>query len=50
MGPQQREWGFLVDKTKSKTQWVENEHYLTNYQDYHKKYIEPKAMASRKKP
>jgi len=50
MGPQQREWGFLVDKTKSKTQWVENEYYLTNYQDYHKKYIEPKAMASRKKP
>jgi hypothetical protein len=51
MGPQQREWGFLVDKTKSKTQWIQWENYLTNYKDYHKRYIEPKMtqMASKKK-
>lgn len=51
MGPQQREWGFLVDKARNKTQWIQWEHYLTNYKDYHKRFIEPKVtqMASKKK-
>jgi hypothetical protein len=50
MGPQQREWGFLVDKTKKKTQWIQWENYLTNYKDYHTRFIEPKVQAmSRKK-
>jgi hypothetical protein len=51
MGPQQREWGFLVDKAKKKTQWIQWEHYLNNYKDYHNRYIQPKVtqMASKKK-
>lgn len=43
MGPQQREWGFLVDKTTKKTQWIQWENYLSNYKEYHNKFIEPKA-------
>ena len=50
MGPQQRDWGFLINRTKTKNQWVQHYNYLNNYQDYHKKYIEPKTMSSRKKP
>jgi hypothetical protein len=52
MGRQQRDWGFLVNRTKEKTQWIQWENYLNNYKDYHRKYIEPKmAMAmSKKKP
>lgn len=51
MGPQQREWGFLVDRAKKKTQWIQWENYLTNYKDYHNRYIQPKVtqMASKKK-
>jgi hypothetical protein len=51
MGSQQREWGFLVDNTKRKSRWIQWEHYLNNYKDYHKRYIEPKitSMASKKK-
>ena len=51
MGSQQREWGFLVDSTKRKSHWIQWEHYLNNYKDYHKRYIEPKitSMASKKK-
>ena len=51
MGSQQREWGFLVDNTKRKSHWIQWEHYLNNYKDYHKRYIEPKitSMASKKK-
>jgi len=49
MGPQLREWGFLVNKTKTKTQWIQHENYLENYKDYHKRYIEPKIALSKKK-
>jgi hypothetical protein len=49
MGPQIREWGFLVDKTKTKTQWIQHDNYLQNYKDYHKRYIEPKIALSKKK-
>jgi hypothetical protein len=51
MGRQQREWGFLIDKTTKKTQWIQWENYLTNYKEYHAKFIEPKVikMFNRKK-
>ena len=49
MGPQQREWGFLVDRAKKKTQWIQWQNYLDNYKDYHKRYIEPKVQALSKK-
>lgn len=50
MGPQQREWGFLIDRTKTKQQWIHYQNYLENYKDYHKRFVEPKIAASRKKP
>lgn len=49
MGPQQRDWGFLINRTKTKQQWIQWENYLENYKDYHKKYIEPKTQAMSKK-
>ena len=49
MGPQQREWGFLIGKTNTKTQWIQWKNYLDNYKEYHKKYIQPKISASKKK-
>lgn len=50
MGRQQREWGFLINKTKTKTQWIQWENYLNNYKEYHKRYVEPKIqMMNRKK-
>lgn len=49
MGPQQRDWGFLVNKTKQKQQWIQWENYLDNYKDYHTRYIEPKVFAMSKK-
>lgn len=47
MGPQQRDWGFLINK--SKQQWIQWENYLNNYKNYHKRYIEPKIKAMSKK-
>ncbi len=49
MGPQRREWGFLIDKSKTKTQWIQWEHYLNNYKDYHTRYIEPKMSSMTRK-
>jgi hypothetical protein len=49
MGPQQRDWGFLINKTKIKQQWIQWKNYLDNYKDYHKQYIEPKVKAMSKK-
>lgn len=49
MGPQQRDWGFLVDKTKKKSQWIQWQYYLDHYKDYHKRVVEPKAKAMNKK-
>ena len=49
MGPQVRDWGFLINRTKTKNQWVQHENYLNNYQDYHKKYVEPKKSIENKK-
>lgn len=51
MGPQQRDWGFLVDKTKKKSQWIQWQYYLDHYKEYHKRFIEPKSIAmNEKKP
>ena len=49
MGPQQRDWGFLVDKTKTKTQWIQWQYYLTNYKDYHNRMVEPKMSIKKQK-
>jgi len=48
MGPQKREWGFLIDKTKTKQQWIHYKNYLENYKDYHKRFIEPKINSVKK--
>jgi len=48
MGPQKREWGFLVEAKKGKFRWVKNEHYLTSWKDYHSKYVLPKAANKKK--
>ena len=48
MGRQQREWGFLVEAKKGKHRWVKNEHYLTDWKDYHEKYVAPKAASIKK--
>jgi hypothetical protein len=47
MGPQQREWGFLVETKKGINRWIRNDHYLSDWKNYHEKYIAPKA-ANRK--
>ena len=51
MGKQQRDWGFLTNTKTGKNRWIQWELYLTNYKEYHKRYIEPKIvqMANRKK-
>lgn len=45
MGKQCRDWGFLVDRNKNKTQWIQWENYLNNYKEYHKKFILPKIKS-----
>lgn len=50
MGPQQRDWGFLVgknNKPKTKMRWVQWQNYLENYKEYHQRYIEPKLKRER---
>lgn len=49
MGPKQREWGFLIGKTNTKTQWIQWKNYLDNYKEYHNKYIQPKIAKAKKK-
>lgn len=49
MGPQQRDWGFLITKFKSNKHWVQWENYLKNYKQYHKTYVEPQIYAMSKK-
>jgi hypothetical protein len=44
MGPQQREWGFLVEVKKGIHRWVNNNHYLSQWTDYHNKYIANKRI------
>jgi len=44
MGPQKREWGFLIHKKKNKPEWVQWKNYLDNYKEYHRDYIQPKIL------
>jgi len=46
MGPQQREWGFLVQAKKGVHRWVKWTDYLTHWKPYHQKYV---AKAASKK-
>jgi hypothetical protein len=49
MGPRQREWGFLVNKSRTKEKWVHHKNYLDNYTEYHKRYVQPMKAFSKKK-
>ncbi len=49
MGSQQREWGFLVQAKKGVHRWINNNHYLTDWKDYHTKHVATKSTASKKK-
>lgn len=49
MGPQRREWGFLVQVKQKKHRWVRYDYYLNNWTSYHEKYIVPKFKQTRKK-
>jgi hypothetical protein len=44
MGQQQRDWGFLINKHKSGTQWIQWETYLSNYNYYNSEYIDYKNL------
>lgn len=48
MGPQQREWGFLVEAKKGKHRWVKHDHYLTFWEKYHNTYVLSKATDKKK--
>ena len=43
MGPQQREWGFLVEAKKGIHRWIKHDHYLSDWKPYHEKYVMTKA-------
>lgn len=42
MGPQQREWGFLVEPKKGIFRWVKHNYYLNNWKTYHEQKVIPK--------
>lgn len=46
MGRQQREWGFLVQTKKGLHRWIKWTDYLTDWKNYHNKYV---ARAASKK-
>lgn len=46
MGPQQRDWGFLVQVKKGVHRWIRHTVYLDNWKNYHRKYIVPKTKAA----
>lgn len=46
MGPQQREWGFLVQVKKGIHRWIKWTDYLDGWKNYHRKYV---ASAANKK-
>jgi hypothetical protein len=43
MGPQQREWGFLVETKKGLHRWVNHTAYLTDWKSYHEKFVTAKS-------
>lgn len=47
MGPQQREWGFLVEPKQGVYRWVKNNYYLSNWKAYHERKVLPR-IANRK--
>lgn len=47
MGPQQRDWGFMIQSKFGTNRWIKNEHYLEHWKSYHEKNVVPK-MANRK--
>ena len=47
MGRQQREWGFLVQTKKGLHRWIKWSDYLTDWKNYHQKYVA--SAASKKK-
>jgi len=47
MGKQQREWGFLVQAKKGIHRWVKWTDYLSDWKNYHQKYVV--KAASKKK-
>lgn len=49
MGPQQRDWGFLVQVKKGVHRWIKHNVYLDNWKNYHQKYIVPKTKAANRK-
>ena len=49
MGPQKRDWGFLVQVKKGVHRWINHTAYLDNWKDYHTKYIAPQT-SNKKKP
>lgn len=44
MGPQQREWGFLVELKNGVTRWIKWTHYLSDWQNYHETKVMSKAI------
>ena len=46
MGPQKREWGFLVQTKKGLHRWIKWTDYLVDWKNYHNKYV---ANAANKK-
>ena len=47
MGKQERDWGFLVQTKKGFHRWIKWTDYLTDWKNYHNKYIS--RAASKKK-
>ena len=39
MGPQQREWGFLVKTKRGIHRWIKWTTYLSDWKNYHAKYV-----------
>lgn len=44
MGPQQREWGFLVELKRGVTRWVKWTHYLEDWKNYHETKVMSKTI------
>lgn len=49
MGPQKKDWGFLVSKVRGTPRHIQYLEYLDNWKYYHSKYIEPNVSVSVKK-
>jgi hypothetical protein len=45
MGPQEREWGFIINSL-SYPRWIQYQEYLVDWQEYHEKYVIVKREAA----